>query len=300
MPTEAIGLRRELRDLLELVLIPGTVALLPWALGFRVLRFISRHSWPYRGLGDDALAQIMAVQPPPDPQTWRGEYRLTQIVELTDYWLSSLRSDRWLERHLRVEGEWPERGPFIALGFVWGNAGFWCLRQLGAAGLKRALVYRPVEAEERDSGWVRYHYFRARMRHFHRAAGGPGVPTGGAWERIQELFREQHAIVVVADAPPLGAHSTLDIRLLGRPAQFRTGILRLVVESGVPVVMYSVRLDRDTGQRILRVQEPIQPRDVEQLAAAAAGQLDRLLREDSAGWAYWTGADGFFVDVDPP
>lgn len=300
MPTEAGGLRRELRDLLELVVIPGAAALLPWSAGFRVLRFISKRSWPYRGLGDDALRQIMVVQPPPDPQAWRAEYRLTQITELTDYWLSLFRSNRWLERHMRVEGEWPERGPFIALGFVWGNAGFWCLRQLGTAGLKRALVYRPVEPEERASGWIRYHYFRARMRHFHRAAGGPGVPTGGAWERIQALIQEKHVIVVVADAPPVGAHSTLDIRLLGRPAQFRTGILRLVVESGVPVVVYSVRLDRDSGARILRIRDPIQPRDVEQLAVAAAAQLDRLLTEDSAGWAYWTGACGFFVDVQAP
>ena len=50
MTTETIGLRREFRDLFELVIIPGAAAVLPWALGFRVLRFISQRSWPYRGL----------------------------------------------------------------------------------------------------------------------------------------------------------------------------------------------------------------------------------------------------------
>lgn len=288
------AVRRELRDLLELFVIPGGAALLPWPLGFRLLRFLSRRSWPYWGLGDDALVSVGDLDPPADPERWKADYRLTQIIEHADFWLSRFRSDRWLKRYLDMEGAWPNRGPFIALGFVWGNAGYWCLRQLGCAGFSRALVYRPIEPEERRHGVLRYYYLRARMKHFHRAAGGAGIPTGGAWERIRELGNQGYAIVVVADAPPDPRRSTIAVRLLGQPARFRAGVLRLAAESGMPVVNYSVALDRNTGRRTLKVSAPLDVRSAETLATAAARCLDALLRQDAPAWFYWCGAENFF------
>ena len=51
------ALRLEFRALLELYLIPGLAALMPWALGFRWLRFCSRLGFLYRNEWQAALAQ---------------------------------------------------------------------------------------------------------------------------------------------------------------------------------------------------------------------------------------------------
>ncbi len=50
-----------IRDLLELVLIPGLAAVLPWPLCFRVFRSIAgRCQWLYRSACDPALQQAHA------------------------------------------------------------------------------------------------------------------------------------------------------------------------------------------------------------------------------------------------
>ena len=50
-------LRTELRDLLELVLLPGLAAVLPWPLCYRLFRRLARWDGLYREASHAALAQ---------------------------------------------------------------------------------------------------------------------------------------------------------------------------------------------------------------------------------------------------
>ena len=49
--------RVEARDLVELVLLPGLAAVLPWPLCFRLFRRLSRWGWPYRAACEAAPAE---------------------------------------------------------------------------------------------------------------------------------------------------------------------------------------------------------------------------------------------------
>ena len=59
-------LRVELRDLIELVLVPGLAAVLPWRWCFALFKHLARIDWFYRRTSHEALRQAQALgQVPP-------------------------------------------------------------------------------------------------------------------------------------------------------------------------------------------------------------------------------------------
>src|SRR5690606_37248672 len=131
-------LRTELRDRAERVMAPAAGAGLPWKAGFALLRQLARWTWLYRGSCAQALQQARArgVVPPGQEMAWATERRLVTLVDHADHYLARTRSNRFMDRHLDVQGEWPDaHAPGICLTFHWG-AGMWALRHAAAAGLR--------------------------------------------------------------------------------------------------------------------------------------------------------------------
>jgi len=126
-------LANEARDLLELVLLPGIAALLPWRLCFRLFRWLCGRDFLYRASCNEALAQARArgwVRG--DAGEWLRTRRLVTLIDHADFYLARSRSDRWMARHLSVQGEWPSPAqPAILCTFHWG-AGMWGLRHLSS------------------------------------------------------------------------------------------------------------------------------------------------------------------------
>ena len=121
-----------IRDLLELVLIPGLAAVLPWPLCFRVFRSIAgRCQWLYRSACDPALQQAHARGMVADDQQglWLARRRLTILIDHADLYLAATRSNAWMQRYLTVSGHWPagDQAGVLCM-FHWG-AGMWALRR---------------------------------------------------------------------------------------------------------------------------------------------------------------------------
>ena len=72
------------------------------------------------------------------------------------------------------------------------------------------------------------------------------------------------------------------------------GLLRLAVSQQVPVTVYVTGLDLQTGQRFLRIDQLGVWQNVEALAQAVFGHLEKALQEESAAWHFWGEAPRFF------
>lgn len=124
-------LRHELRDLVELVLVPGLAALLPWSMAFALFKRLAQWQLLFRHPSRRAVAEAQKRGWVADPGAWLLDRKLTALVDHADHYLARTRSDHWMERHLEVSGQWPRADQAsIVLTFHWG-AGMW--GQIGRA-----------------------------------------------------------------------------------------------------------------------------------------------------------------------
>ena len=134
-------LRTEARDLIELVMVPGLAAVLPWPWCFALFKRLARVRWLYGAACAHALAQAQQRGQVADAAQWEATRRLVTLVDHADHYLAATRSNRWMRRHLTVQGNWPNsQEPGIFCTFHWG-AGMWGLRHAGASAMQgHALV----------------------------------------------------------------------------------------------------------------------------------------------------------------
>ena len=118
-----------------------------------------------------------------------------------------------------------------------------------------------------DAHWVR-EQFIALERMGHRL-----VPRGGAYDVLAEALREGRSCGLAWDVP-----GPVAVELLGRRAWVRSGIVRLAIETGVPILpAYTVR--DGLGQRAV-IEEPVARDsldDAQALTAALASRMDAIV-----------------------
>src|SRR5688572_24870054 len=151
-------LRRELRALIERFLVPILIAVLPWWLGFRIARRFAHWPWFYRERVDATIAVATRYGVVDDPKRFAFEQRLYHIIDQADLFLLKWRSDRYLDRHFDIDGDWPAGdGALITLSFHWG-AGFWGLRSLRRSGRRFAILSARHDPNIWDGQSVMYRY----------------------------------------------------------------------------------------------------------------------------------------------
>ncbi len=286
-------MREQLRDALQLFVVPCLAACLPWSLGFRLLARVAQAQWTFPRETENALAAARSLGPIPDEAQWRTRHRLLRLVDHADLYLSLLRSDRWLARHVTVEGRWPDRGPYLAAFFHWG-AGMWALRHLRHCGQSATflsiyfdrLIYRAIP--------VRYWYARLRAWETGRAAGSPLIYTGNAPAEMRRLYRQGKNVTAAIDVPLAQTRSRLPAKLFGREAMLPSGVIRIALRMNIPIVVFSVALDYETGHRHLRITPPLGVAGEAELAQEFARQLEELVASDSPGWQMWVQLQQFF------
>lgn len=300
MPSFILGLRQECRALLEHMLIVLVVVCLPGPLYVRGLRHLSRWHRCFVDL-QPAAEKLRAAFPKrfSHEQALRA-LALHRLVDMADFYLSMLKSDRWFAREVRVSGDAlvsaiPGRLAPMLFTFHYGQ-GFWALRYFRDSGVPCSVLHlipsKGAPWGERFSSWIG----RRRSAQIGRLAGGVGIAPGGAMTRMREsLHKLQVGIVVMPDVPPPPEIATLEVELLGISAKLPAGAITLAVEEQAPVYIYTMALCRRTGKRQLRIQGPYHEETPQKLAVRLAGVFGSALADDPTAWHLWPWVDTFLV-----
>jgi hypothetical protein len=289
--------RTELRDLLELVLLPGLAAILPWRWCFPVFKRLARLRWLYREPCETALQQARS-------RGWAGEdeahwiwvRRLVTLVDHADHYLGLSRGDAWMRKHLQVEGTWPtgEQGVLL-FTFHWG-AGYWGLRHAAAQGLRPHALVATLSSQAYQGRTVMSWYARSRNAHVARTLGSTTIDVVQQLKQIIKVLRDKHSLLGVVDVPADAAQVSMSVELLGLQARVPRGLLRLAIDQKVPVVIYITGLNATNGQRFLRIKQIGVYTTVEGLATDVFGELAHIIAEDAPAWHFWGIAERIFTD----
>jgi hypothetical protein len=287
--------RTEARDLFELVLLPGLPTLLPWGIGYRVLRRLARWLQPYEPSVSAAKVLAASLGWVGDSTHWALVRRAVTLVDHADLYLARTRSDRWIAKHLHVEGQWPEPGEAgILCSFHWG-AGMWGLRHARQAGLQVHALVAPLQGSHFEGRSVLRAYARARTAEVARALGCPTLDTSASLRPALQALRRGEQVLGIVDVPADQVSASQDLQLLGRIARVPRGLFRLAVDQRIPVTVYLTGLDASTGRRVLRIHQLGVYDSVECLATDVFAFLDLAIREDPPAWHFWAEAPRFFV-----
>lgn len=286
-----------IRDLLELVLIPGLAAVLPWPLCFRVFRSISgRCQWLYRSACDPALQQAHARGMVADDQQglWLARRRLTILIDHADLYLAATRSNAWMQRYLTVSGHWPagDQAGVLCM-FHWG-AGMWALRHARANGLHCNALVSHVNKALFPGRPVAYWYAVARTRMVTKVLGRQTLDVSATLRPAMRALTQNEQVLAAIDVPSDQVAASIPVAIAGMNAMVPSALLRVAVERKIPITLYNTGLDYETGQRRLTI-EAYAPFDtLEQAANTVFAELDVLVTDDSAAWHFWHIADRFF------
>jgi len=290
--------KTESRDFVELVLLPGMAAVLPWPVCFRLFKRVSRWSWLYASDSRAALAQAKKYGRCSDPVTWLADRRLVTLLDHADHYLVRTRSVAWLHRHVDVQGQWVSKGQAALLWtFHWGM-GMWALRHAREHGLHAPMVLAAPSGPDFVGRTVFGCYVRARMRSVALALGEPVIFVPGGMSEVRQAIVRQQQVIVVMDVPQDQVSMTRITSLLDVPVSVPAVLPRMAVEQGLPVTVFHMGVDRQTGRRLLQIDPLGVHTDAGALTDAAFGSLDRLLRTDPAAWHLWAQAERFFVARD--
>lgn len=285
----------EWRDLAELILLPGVPALLPWNIGFRVLRRLAWWLQPYGETCRLAQEQAAARGWVGDAAHWSLVRRLVTLVDHADLYLARTRSDAWMARHLDVEGKWPAPGqPGLLCTFHWG-AGMWGLRHARAAGLTAHALVAPLEGAHFAGRRVLLAYARARTAEVAHSLGCPTLDTSASLRPVLQALRRGEQVLAAIDVPADQVSASQQVQLLGMPALVPRGLLRLAVDQQVPVTVYLTGIRAETGRRFLRIHQLGVHDNLEDLVKNVFQFLDAAIREDPPLWHFWSEADRVFV-----
>ena len=285
---------RVVEDAFGLFLIPWCVLLLPWSLGFRLLKALSHWRFLYRHAVDAQWQGAAAFVPATDVRAWKNRARLTRLVEHADAWLMVWRGDGWWRRHVRIDGTLPANGrAMVFLTYHWGT-GNWIWSIFKAHGIRACFLAR--QPDGRSLGLTRLSSWYGRLRTVAlRRAGARVLFTGNSASVIRGALGEGTSVVGMLDFHVGDGRRTLALPLYGREAHFPYGLARIAVDIAAPVVLFSLGLDLETGRRDLRIEMLTAGDDAQSIMQAYARHLDRRLHEHPEAWLLWRDAGAIFA-----
>lgn len=295
-----MSVKQNFFDFFELFLLPGLAIFLPWSFCFRIFKVLAGFDFIYKMETQQALRKVVSFIQIEDTGAWASAYRLTKLVDHADLYLSIFRSDRWLKKHVAVTGcGWPmDNVPFLAITFHFG-AGMWSLRHLNMTGRYISGLMKGFDRDEFSGRLVRYWYCRLRALAISMAGVKKLIfPDSGSYFRLRNVFRPGSCLVALLDVPAGHQRNVLKTKLFGREVRFPRGLIRLAAREKIPVVAYSVALDRETGARRITIAESMTSDREEILGDYLVNEFKKIIYADTPSWHCWEYIDIFFADAD--
>lgn len=288
--------RRAVDDTFALVLVPATLAALPWSVAFPILRTLANNSSSFRPEADVAWNVAREHVRHPAESAWKSNYRLTRWIERVDTYLALTRSTSWWGRHVDVSGAWPQPDrPCLFLTYHWG-AGFWVFKLLREHGFDAYFVARRPQVADLGASRVALWYGRLRGWSLSRIGSLGPLYTGGSSERVRAVFAGGGCMVGMLDLPARNLQAAVRVTLLGEPAMLPAGLVDLAMRAQASVALFSCGFDPCTGRRRLSVECIESPSCMEEVLARYTRHLDERLRAAPECWMMWHEARAMFVD----
>jgi hypothetical protein len=292
--------KRNGEDLIILFVIPIFIALLPWSIGFRLLRKMARHERSHSANVNQAWEMAKAHFPDENEEDWKWRYRLLRLVERVDAWLVLIRPRRWWSKRIVQNGEFPKAdGPHVFLSYHWGG-GQWIWSQLVQYGFPTHLISRRAGTADLGAGRLSLLLGRARLRGIRRLGGLEVIFLGGAKGPVRDALAQGHHLLGMQDMPAGAWETALRRPVLDGEVAFPFGLARLAIEANASIVLLSFAFDVSTGVRTLNVKPLPRDADIETVATHYVRHLDECLREESAFWQIWSLAPLLFVQRESP
>lgn len=293
------ALRRELRLITGFVLLPGLAAVLPWRFCFPLFRRIARRPSLYREEAESALAQARQWVSVGDERDWLWRYRLGRLVDHADFWRSKLLSAKRQLAAVDAAQSWPPLdGAAVGVFFHW-CPGLLAVLSLRQAGRRSAVLAGKFSPRSMGGSRLAYLYGRSRIGELERVSGRPLIYAPGTVKRALADLAEGHWVIGTPDVPPTETSLGVPVRLFERPAWFAEGLLLIARRAQVPIVIFTLALDLDTGRRELRVSGPFDPQDP-QLLQRIVDYWQALLQEKSWAFTLWPAMPAWFTPPAPP
>ena len=293
--------RREGRDAIECLVLPGLAAVLPWRWCYALFRRLAGWRWLYREAcaASVAGARARGWLDEAGVADWERACRLVCLVDHADFFLALTRRDAWMNRHLTVCGQWPAAsGPALLCTFHWG-AGMWGLRHAGASGLAPHALGAPLRAETCPGRSVLYHYYGWRNRAVRNAVRSAPIDASAGLREVLKALRRGEQVMAAVDVPADQAAASTRISFLGQPARVPRALFRLAAEQGFPVTVYLTGFDLHSGRRTLDIVPVATDGTADALTRAVFAHLETAVRRSPPAWHFWAVAERFFDDSPP-
>lgn len=300
----SVRLRKEWKAAVELVLLPGLAIVLPWPVCFRLYRWWCSRFDVYEEASRAALQCARARTVVTDERAWLLERRLVTLVDHADLYLSRFRSNKWLAKHVQVEGNWPAANEkALILTYHWG-AGMWALRH-AAQQARHNHMMLAVGADQGAS--IANMYLRARLKEVEAATGRPVVSVEVSphthtaprkkrvdFSRIHAVWDKNEQLLAVIDVPPDQVGRSVAVSVNGLAAKAPILLFEMCVVRQVPLWVFWMDFDLETGRRRLTIKGLGTENDPRKLVDATFDQLSELLRTRPASWHFWSIADRYY------
>lgn len=279
--------RRNLSDATWLFAVPLAAALLPWRLGFALLRRVADAGHGFGATVEAAWQQAQALCPALDETRFRRELRLLLLVDRCDSYLVLLRGRRWWRQQVDVHGDgMAALHAGLLLNSHWG-AGSWIWRLLASEGIAAHFLARRAGIRDIGHGRVSRWFLAWREWALHRAGCAGIIFTGGSRDALRAAWAAGDSVLGMLDLPAGTGHRHIDVELLGRGARFPFGLTALAHECGAGTCLLACGIDVTSGRRQLHVEALPAGLDVDTVMRRYAGFVDRRIREQPALWQMW-------------
>jgi|JI10StandDraft_1071094.scaffolds.fasta_scaffold611207_2 phosphatidylinositol dimannoside acyltransferase len=285
--------KRQLRELVELFLLPVAATLLPWRWSLRLFRWLSRWQGWYREEIALSIAHVRALGVVENIDEFARRLRWRLLVEHMDCFLVPMRGRRYLQRWVQAHGDpLPERGPVLFIGTHHG-CGYWFLPYVKSQRLRPNIVAPRLGPLLSRSSLQGNLYVRLRHKLIAFAAGRPLVYKGGsAGEAIRQMLSEGEVCFGLCDMPT-NRPDAVPVRLLGLSTQLAQNMFEIGLQTGAAIYLFSSDTDLHTGMRHVHFQRA-NGGSPEAMVRQFADLLNVSLLRDPAGWRFWSIAPSFF------